>query len=77
MSPLLEQAFTEIQQLPESLQLEIASIILEIIQHKQNPEPEKTPYFLSPALQGSGYTDTAANHDQVIAESLLHHHSAS
>lgn len=31
MSPLREQAFTEIQQLPESLQLEIASIILEII----------------------------------------------
>lgn len=33
----------------------------------------KKPFHLSPAPQGSGYTDTSINHDAVLAEFTLSH----
>jgi hypothetical protein len=71
MTPLLEQAVTAIQKLPENQQTEIAELILEILKQKQTSTKEKIPYFLSPAKQGSGYKNTAQNHDAVLAEAIL------
>ena len=72
MSPFLEKAIHEIQQLPENQQQQIAAVVLEMIQQKQSIQPKKAVYFLSPSQKGSGHTNTSINHDQVMVESILH-----
>ena len=60
---------TEQQSSSETIQTVLESFLIA----KGYLSPPKKSFYLAPAIPGSGYVDTALNHDAVLAELSLSH----